>query len=168
MVYHRTKFYLLGYDYNHKGIRAFSVNKIQNCELSDKKFVLPADFDAQNYWHKIFWKKYYKKAETVVLIFEKLHTEKGQNDVNNSHFEGKAHRMPGGEGDVLLERIKNWEKVKIKKLSDKSTEATFKTLNFDWLKEFILSCGKRVKVKKPDWLREDIKKEIQEMNEFYK
>ena len=140
LIYHRTKFYLIGYDYNHKEIRVFSVNRIKNYKISDEKFKMPENFDAQNYWQKIFWKKYNKKAETIVLIF------------NN----------------FPIKRIKYLEKVKIKKLSDKSTEATFKTLNFDWLRSFILSCGKKVKVKKPDWLKKEIKGEIQEMNKLYK
>jgi len=146
LIYYRTKFYLLGYDYNHKEIRVFSVNRVQNCKISDEKFKMAEDFDAQNYWQKIFWKKYNKKAETIVLIFDK--------------FSNKEN--------VLLERIKHWEKIKIKKAPDKSTEATFKTLNFEWLRDFILSCGKKVKVKQPDWLKKEIKEEIREMNKLYK
>ena len=149
LVYHHTKHYLLGYAHDHKETRAFSVNKIKNIKLSNGKFVPPADFDAQNYWQKKFWKKYYKKAETIVLIFK------------NSPFEE-------GKEDVLLERIKNWKKINIKKLDEKRIEATFKTLNFEWLIGFVLSCGKRVKVKKPKWLKEKIKEEIQEMKKLYK
>jgi len=143
LIYHRTKFYLVGYDNNHKEIRAFSVNKIQKSEILDEKFKFPEEFDVKNYWQKKFWKKYYKKAETIILVLE-------NNTKNN-----------------FLERIENWEKTKIKKVADKSTEITFKTLNFEWLRNFILSCGKNVKVKKPDWLKKEIKKEIQEMNKLY-
>ncbi len=139
LVYYHANWYLIGFDFKCGERRVFRIDRFQSCEMLDIHFEHPEDFDAQEHWYKVFWKQYGKNAETIVLIFDPEYDE----------------------------QLKTWDSVALKTLSSGMVEATFKAMNPEWLKKFVLSNGCHVKVKKPQWLKEAIKDEIKAITNLY-
>jgi len=139
LVYYHANWYLIGFDFNCAERRVFRIDRFQSCEITKVFFNPPEDFDAQEHWYNVFWKQYGKNAETIVLTFDPKYEN----------------------------QLKTWDNVELKTLLNKKIEATFKAMNPEWLKKFVLSAGCYVKVKKPKWLREAIVKEIKKMGKVY-
>ena len=139
LVYYHANWYLIGFDYNCAERRVFRIDRFQSCEMLDGQFKPPDDFDAQEHWYNVFWKQYGRNADTIVLVLDPEYEE----------------------------RFKTWDSVDLKKLPDGNVEATFKAMNPEWLKSFVLSSGRHVKVKKPQWLKEAIQDEITAVAKLY-
>ena len=138
LVYYHDKWYLIGFDYRSAERRVFRIDRFQICTMSDIRFVPPDDFDAQEHWYKVFWKQYGKHAETFVLVFDSEYAE----------------------------RVKSWDNCEQKHLPRGALEATLKAMNPEWVKGFVLSCGRHCRVKEPAWLREVIRKEAEQIAEI--
>ncbi|MFQ5897857.1 MAG: helix-turn-helix transcriptional regulator [Candidatus Methylomirabilia bacterium] len=49
LMFHQGGLYLIGYCHTRKDLRIFAVERIQRLEVTDRRFTLPADFDAERY-----------------------------------------------------------------------------------------------------------------------
>jgi predicted DNA-binding transcriptional regulator YafY len=139
LVYYHSNWYLIGFDLKCAERRVFRIDRFQTCKMTKVFFNPPDNFDAQEHWYNLFWKQYGKNAETIVLTFD-------------SEYE---------------EHLKTWDNVELKTFSNGKIEATFKAMDLEWLKKFVLSAGSYVKVKKPKWLKEAIIAEINKMAKIY-
>lgn len=139
LVYYHDKWYLIGFDFTSGERRVFRIDRFITCEMTKVHFVPPDDFDAQEHWYKVFWKQYGRNAETFVLVFD----------------------------PEYVERVKSWDSIDRKMLPDGSMEATFKAMNPEWVRGFVLSCGRHCRVKEPAWLKELILKEVEEIRKNY-
>ncbi len=139
LVYYHDRWYLIGFDFSSAARRVFRIDRFQSCEMQNATFEHPGDFDAQEHWYNVFWKQYKRNAETVVLIFD-------------SEYE---------------DQLKSWDGVELKNLSNGKVEAIFKAISPEWLKKFVLSNGRHVKVKEPNWLKNAVVEEAKAMVKLY-
>jgi len=131
LVYYHDKWYLIGFDYASAERRVFRIDRFITCVMTDDTFEPPDDFDAEEHWYKVFWKQYGRNAETIVLDFDPAHEE----------------------------RLKSWDSVTVKKMAGGLLRATFKAMNPEWLRGFVLSHGQQVTVIAPAWLRKAVRGE---------
>ncbi|MCX7002991.1 MAG: WYL domain-containing protein [bacterium] len=139
VVYHHDVWYLLGFDCKCGERRAFRVDRFKTCTLLDLKFVPPEDFDAREYWNRSFWRQYERDAETFVVTYDADYAD----------------------------RVKHWNRVQLKSHADGSVEATFKSMNPEWVKSFILSCGAHCLVRSPEWLKNAVKEQAEKVTHKY-
>lgn len=131
LVYYHDKWFLIGFDYASAERRVFRVDRFITCVVTKETFAPPDDFDAEEHWYKVFWKQYGRNAETIVLDFDPAHEE----------------------------RLRSWDSVTVKKLRNGLLRATFKAMNPEWLRGFVLSHGQAVTVIEPAWLRTAVRDE---------
>ena len=129
LVYYHDIWYLLGLDFKSGQRRAFRVDRFKSCALLDIRFTPPDDFDAREYWNRSFWRQYERDAETYVVVFDA----------------------------ECADRVKHWSRVQLKPQRNGAIEATFKSMNPEWVKSFVLSCGEHCTVKSPEWLKKVVK-----------
>ena len=131
LVYYHDKWYLIGFDYKNAERRVFRIDRFLECAMQKIRFTPPDDFDAQDHWYKVFWKQYGRNAETIILVFDSEYAD----------------------------RVQAWDSIERKSLADGALQATFKAMNPEWVKGFVLSCGKHCRVTEPAWLRDVVKQE---------
>ncbi len=139
LVYYHDKWFLIGFDFNSAERRVFRVDRFEECELLPARFDPPDDFDAQEHWYKVFWKQYGRNAETFVLVFDSEYRE----------------------------RVSGWDSATRREAPGGGLEVRVKAMNPEWVKNFVLSCGRHCTVMEPAWLRDIVHKEAQAMCALY-
>jgi predicted DNA-binding transcriptional regulator YafY len=139
----RGDWYLIGYCHLRDDIRIFSVNRIQECHLLNHTFEKDPDFNYQNFIQNAFG------------IIRTMHPL--QITVRFYNFDAR----------LVKERI--WHKSqKIEELEDGSIIINLQVSGLEEIKRWILASGSNAEVISPDWLRQQLKKELLEAAERYK
>lgn len=139
LVYHRGSLYLVAHSQQHDQIRTFKLDRMIDVQLETLKFQKPADFDLQ---------KYLKHS---LGIF---------------HADGEPQR-------VLIRFSRNvarylgeheWhESQKLTREKDGSILAEFELTSLEEVKSWVLSFGANAVVEEPEELRQQIRKEIEQL-----
>jgi len=139
--YYNGTFYLIGHCRARKDIRIFAVDRIKMINLTDERFEVPADFNADEFM----------KASFGVFQGQPVHI--------------KLHFTPNAAGYV---KEKVWhESQKVSEKRDGSVILELDVAGTREIKHWILCWGSQVQVLEPDSLREEIRSEAAEMLGVY-
>lgn len=143
-VYNR-RWYLLGYLKEHEGLRNIALDRILNLKVLKTTFELPADFDAKSYY------------ANVVGIF-----------VNDNLPVTKVKiRAYGVQADYLRSTPLHKSQSETYYKRGEFAELTYKLCVTPELISQLLAMGDKVEVVEPESLREEMKKRIDNMFNFY-
>jgi len=137
---YQNNFYLAAYCHSRKDIRIFALNRISNVKILQSN-IYETDFDLESYFDSGFG-----------VFSDKLFKVKLKFSEKASYF--------------AKERILHKEQ-KITELDDGSIILELPAKGLFEIKRFVLSYGKDVKVLEPEELKQLIKEEIKEINNFY-
>ena len=143
-VYNR-RWYLLGYLKEHEGLRNIALDRILNLKVLNTIFELPADFDARRYY------------ANVVGIF-----------VNDDLPPQKVKiRVYGVQAEYLRSTPLHKSQKETYYKRGEFSEFTYKLCVTPELTSQLLAMGENIEVLEPEGLREEIKKRINNMFNFY-
>ena len=141
MWFYNSTFYVIGHCRKRNEIRIFAVDRIKMFNLTDERFEIPADFNADEFMKASFG------------VFQ------GQPEHIRLHF------TPGAAGYV---KEKVWHNSqKISEREDGSVILELDVAGTKEIKGWILCWGSQVRVLEPDSLREDIRSEAAEILGVY-
>jgi predicted DNA-binding transcriptional regulator YafY len=127
-------FFLIGRCHRNDEVRMFVVDRIKRLTLLEETFRIPEDFSVEAYMKDSFGVIHGKKGKVVVQFDKEV-------------------------AGYIKERI--WHpSQKIKQEKDGSITATFTVSGTNEIKYWLLSYGQHVKVKEPQALRDEIKKDL--------
>lgn len=129
--------YLLAYCLNKKENRIFRLSRILKLEITDKTFAYK-NIDLSKYKNNLITDT--KKEIEVTLQFDHQIASVVYDEFNHSDIIEKQN------GDLVV---------------------TMKVSNTYWLMSFILSFGSKIKILKPDFLKEQLITEMKKMMEIY-
>ncbi|PNV80385.1 MAG: WYL domain-containing protein [Dictyoglomus turgidum] len=132
--------YFCGYCHLRKEVRDFALDRIENIKILDESFDIPKDFNIREYLNSAF--RMYKGEPVKVKI-----------------------RFDDYQARWIKERI--WhETQKIQELDNGEIILEI-TANSEEIKRWIMSYGSHAEVLEPEFLREEIRKEIEKLKEIY-
>jgi len=135
--------YVIGYCHRAKEIRTFKIERIQNIELLDEKYTVPADFDANEFFGSSWGIVVEGEVETIKLRFE-------DPEIIRIMEETRWHPSQ------VLERQK-----------DGSVIMTLRVTSTVDLYSWILRWGEKVEVLEPEGLREEVIRTVEAMSKVY-
>jgi predicted DNA-binding transcriptional regulator YafY len=133
--------YFCGYCHTREEIRDFALDRIKDCQSTGVKFVLPSDFDPQQYLSTAF--RIMKGEAAQVSIWFDAHKAPLIRE-RIWHSSQIIHELP--EGELLLQLQANPREIK----------------------RWVLGFGLHAVLREPDHLRQEILEEINEMKKKYK
>ncbi|PMQ02026.1 MAG: WYL domain-containing protein [Dictyoglomus sp. NZ13-RE01] len=133
--------YFCGYCHLRKEMRDFAMDRVKEIKILDERFEIPKDFNIKDYFKNAF-RVYKGESERIKIKFDEFQAKWIKERI--WHETQKIEDL--GNGEVILEI----------------------TANIDEVKRWVLSYGSHAEVLEPAKLREEIKKEIEKMNENYK
>jgi predicted DNA-binding transcriptional regulator YafY len=134
MWYFDDTFFLIGRCHRNDEVRMFVVDRIKRLKLLEETFRVPEDFSVEDYMKDSFGVIHGKKGKVVVQFDKEV-------------------------AGYIKERI--WHpSQKIKQNKDGSITATFTVSGTNEIKYWLLSYGQHAKVKEPQSLRDEIKKDL--------
>ncbi|MDW8801446.1 WYL domain-containing transcriptional regulator [Clostridium sp. A1-XYC3] len=139
----KETYYVNAYCHRYQTLLMFRIDRITECSLEDMYYTIDKSFDLRGFY-KYTWEieKSREPFDFEVLIFGKsVHNVKERKWCENQNIE---ERFDGG-------------------ISFKGT-----TSSEQEFKKWILSFGSDIKVIKPEWLKEDIKSELEKALQLYK
>jgi len=133
------EWYVFAFDHRGNEIRQFAIPRIEKADLTDKQFVLPANFDPEKFLSVTFGRfAHAGRQATVRLLFDR----------DAAYW--------------VLER--QWHpKQKVKRRRDGKVELSFPTLGFYEVRRWVLAWGHNVRVLAPTELQAMVRKEIRLM-----
>jgi len=134
--------YVIAYCHHAHGIRTFKIERIESIETSLENYVIPADFDANEFLGSSWGIAVYGEVKTVKL-----------------RFNPEIAR-------IMEETVWHPSQV-VERQKDGSVILTLKVTVTDELCFWILSWGEKVKVLEPEELRQDIIKTAKAMLDVY-
>ena len=144
VVCQHGNWYVIGYCHDKNGIRVFNFSRMKNIVSTGDKFVVPSDFNPDNFFDKDVgvWINANKKYDVELLISKDI-------------------------GTFAIDR--RWHSNQIvRQNEDGSVYVKFTTNQFQEVKRWVLGQGNTVKVLEPAELREEILKEIEAVKLMYK
>jgi len=133
------EWYVFAFDHLSKELRQFAIPRIEKAELTDKTFVIPADFDPEKFLSVTFGKYAHgDTTETVRLLFDR-------------------------EMAYWVQERQWHPKQAIKRRHDGKVELTFPTLGLFEVQRWVLAWGHHVRVLAPKELKDMVRKEIRLM-----
>jgi predicted DNA-binding transcriptional regulator YafY len=134
MWYFDNTFFLIGRCHLNDEVRMFVVDRIKQLKLLNETFRVPEDFSVEDYMRDSFGVIHGKKGKVVVQFDKEV-------------------------AGYIKEKI--WHpSQKIKQEKDGSITATFTVSGTNEIKYWVLSYGHHAKVKEPQSLRDEIKKDL--------
>ncbi len=134
--------YLVGYCYLHHEIRLFRIDRIDDFEVLKRTFNRPEDYSLMKYFNNVWGVERGKEVQIELLI---------------SGFAAKYIKEY------------NWHSSQeIEELDDERIIFKVETGSLEEIKKWILGFGKDILVLEPESLKEEIMKEIEEMQENYR
>ena len=121
---------------------SFKVNRIQDYELTNKKFAVWKYFDASKYFDDHGFK----------------------NNGDYYHIELIANKK---RAMLMKERVYGKNQV-VEELGDDKVKVCLEMQNKELIISYILSCGTDVEVLEPQWLKQEIINKIEQIINFYK
>ncbi|MFX0196318.1 MAG: helix-turn-helix transcriptional regulator [Candidatus Hodarchaeota archaeon] len=135
--------YLIGYCHNRNEFRTFLLDRINDLEVTDHRFVPRDDFSFEDYIGDTF--KVFREEELVEVVVE---------------FDKSIRQL-------IKEKI--WHpSQEIRDNSDGSIRVTFRVAGITEIKHWLLGFGAKVKVLEPANLREEISNEAKALLDQYK
>ncbi len=133
------EWYVFAFDHRSNELRQFAIPRIEKAELTDKKFVVMADFDPDKFLSVAFGRfAQGETTETVRLLFDR----------EMAYW--------------VLER--QWHpKQTVKRRRDGRVELTFPTLGLFEVQRWVLAWGHHVRVLAPKELKDMVREEIRLM-----
>ena len=141
MWFYNGTFYVIGHCRKRKEIRIFAVDRIKMFNLTDERFEIPADFNADEFM----------KASFGVFQGQPVHI--------------RLHFTPSAAGYVKEKVWHNSQKISERK--DGSVILELDVAGTKEIKSWILCWGSQVQVLEPDSLREEIRSEAAEILGVY-
>lgn len=142
LVYHRGALYLVGYAPDHKAIRHWKVDRIENAEVTEFPFPRPKDFDLQEHLRGSFGVFQGKGEVRVKVRFSPV--------VARYVCEGEWHATQT-----------------LSAQKDGSVVAEFELSNTEEIKRWILSFGQHAEVLEPEELRKSVLQEVEAIAHAY-
>jgi predicted DNA-binding transcriptional regulator YafY len=140
IFFHLGIWYFCGYCHTRSEIRDFALDRIKSCRLLTTGFVKPKEFDPKEYFKQAF-RMIKGMSQTIQIRFDAYQSRWIRERI--WHPSQKIKELPGGE--LLLEMEGN------------PTE----------IKRWVLGYGKHAEILRPISLREEVRKELQEMIKKY-
>jgi predicted DNA-binding transcriptional regulator YafY len=133
--------YFCGFCHLRNEDRIFALDRIKKINILKEKFKLPENFDIKEYFSKAF-RIYKGDTQKVRILFDSYQARWIKERI--WHENQKIEELENGE--IIFEIEGNIEEIK----------------------RWVLSYGRHAKILEPESLKEEIKKEIQEMFRVYK
>lgn len=140
IFFHLGVWYFCGFCHTRKEIRDFALDRIKSCHLIPKKFSKPKEFEPKEYFNQAF-RMIKGKTQTIQIRFDAFQSRWIRE--RTWHPSQKIKELPGGE--LLLELEGNPAEIK------------------GW----VLGYGMHAEILRPLSLREEVRRELQEMNKKY-
>ncbi len=141
---HLGEWYLIAWDHGRKKPLDFLCSRIRELTISEESFVIPQDFDLDEYLSSGFGMIRGQEPIEVEIIFDEYQSRWMRE-------RGKFH--PTEEREELL---------------DGRLRMRMKVTALDGVKRFVMQYGSHVKVVQPEELRQEIRMEILEMQKQYR
>ena len=144
IICQRGNWYVIGQCHLKNEVRIFSFSRMENVQITNDRFIVPATFNAKDYVDKTMgvWLSA-KTKYNVKLLFS---SEIGTFAAEHIWHEGQT----------------------VKQNEDGSVEVSFETTQLPEVKRLVLGQGKTVKVLEPKELVEQIQDEIESIKKLYK
>lgn len=141
----KQRWYLIAHTAEHEGLRTYALNRIQDLTISDRKFKMPKDFDAEDMFATAYGivVREAEKAERIEIIV-----------YNN-------------QAKYLRSLPLHHSQREIETTDDYSVFEYYLKPTYDFVQELLLH-GPDVEVVQPSSLRQLMKQRIEEMAELYK
>jgi predicted DNA-binding transcriptional regulator YafY len=136
IFFHLGIWYFCGYCHTRSEIRDFALDRIKSCQLLVKIFVKPKEFDPKKYFNQAF-RMIKGSSQTIQIKFDAYQSRWIRERI--WHPSQKIKELPGGE--LLLGMEGN------------PTE----------IKQWVMGYGQHAEILQPKGLREEVRKEFQEM-----
>jgi predicted DNA-binding transcriptional regulator YafY len=144
-VYNR-RWYLLGYKKEKEALRLISLDRVHDLKKTSTHFELPSDFDARKYF-----------ADVVGVYKDK--------DKQALNVKIRAY---GVQAEYLRSTPLHKSQAEVRSKHGEFAEFTYKLCITPELISQLLAMGENVEVLEPKELKEEIKKRISKMFNFYK
>lgn len=142
IAYHRASLYLIGYSPDHKAIRHWKIDRIEDLHLEDLRFRPPEDFDLAQHLSKSFGVFQGDGQVHVAVRF----APRVARYVQESKWHNSQELNPRKDGSLL---------------------ATFELDHTEEIKRWILSFGQHAEVLEPESLRQELQTDLREMMQLY-
>ncbi len=141
-IAHKGNWYIIGYCHSKKEPRMFTFSRIKNAKLTKNSFMIPADFNAQDYFDREMgvWASS-RTPITVELLFDK------------------------SIGTYVIDR--QWNSKQVVEERDDGVYVKFTTTQMPEVLRWVLGQGHTVKVLGPVELVEQVKGEVEKVRSFY-
>ena len=141
----KQRWYVVARSLYYDAIRIYSLDRIQNLRITDKKFKFPEDFSPEGYFENAFG-----------II------------VDDNVKPCKVQLMVFGQQRKYLQTLPlHHSQEETETTEDYSVFSYFLAPTFDFKQE-ILSHGDGIEVISPDWFRKEMKVTVRKMNNLYK
>ncbi len=140
----RQRWYVLARSPNYDQLRIYSLDRIQQLEITKSPFDYPDDFSPENYFHNNYGIIVDSDYDTEIVEVKVFGNQR-------KYFE----TLPLHHSQTLIAED-----------SDSATFQFFVQPTFDFMKE-LFSYGEEVEVIKPQWLRDEFAGKVKEMSEMY-
>ncbi len=141
LIFREGSWYIIGYYYKNDQVQTFKISRIQSLKITDEIYMIPHNFSLKEYLEENLTAFKGDKSK-VVIKFDK--------EVSSFIKNGKWH---------INEQIEN--------LDDGSLLLSIYLDELNEIKNWILGFGKNAEVIEPIVLREEIKKEIEDIYKKY-
>lgn len=144
MVHHRGSLYLIAWSARREEVRNFKVDRMENVDMQNLQYQVPADFDVQEWLSKSFgvWRSGEDNLQTIRVHFAKS----AARYVQESTWHSSQRLFPQEDGTLIAE---------------------FKLPDIEEILKWILSFGSNATALEPPSLVERINEEVQEMLKAY-
>jgi len=140
----KQRWYILAKSTSDETIRIYSLDRIENLQITDKSFKMPTDFCPESYFENAF-------GITVVESIKPCTVEIMVFDVQRKYLQTLPLHHSQKEKEVT---------------EDYTVFSYFLAPTFDFKQE-ILSHGKFIKVLKPRWFKEEVRETVRDMYKHY-
>ena len=142
LIFHKGGVYLLGYAHNREGMRLFALERLRGVEVTRQRFELPENYAPEDHFNSAFGLVSDKKMNVAVRFSPDV-----------------AH--------TVRERI--WMAgQKFRHDTDGYLRLEFEAAGEMELVSWILSYGVHAEVLEPPELRQEVKRQVREMRQFYR
>ncbi|MCD4786203.1 MAG: transcriptional regulator [Candidatus Eremiobacteraeota bacterium] len=139
----RGDWYLIGFCHLRNEVRVFSLNRILECHKLERTFEIDSDFSYSDFIQNAFGIIHSDEPVEIAIQFWNL--------------------------DARLAKERKWHNSqRIEEPGDKSVIIHLRVAGIEEVKRWVLSCGKNARIIKPEWLQDDIMRELAESLKRYK
>lgn len=141
----RQRWYVLARNPYYNELRIYSLDRVHRVEITKSVFNYPSDFSPEKYFHNSFGIIHSPDEEPEIVVIKVFGNQQKY-----------IETLPMHHSQTLLENNNEY--------------AVFRYLvhpTYDFMQE-LFSHGENIEVIKPEWLRKDVAKKVQQMTKMYK